>query len=135
MTTTVSVPTVGLDAYLDRQGIATVPLTLIDVEGYESRALEGMSAGIAGRRYAIVLVEFHPWAFPEPAAELGRIADRFLAAGYACFRFRHNDGPHCDKDAAYYDLRWDDSILAPLMFDDLGPWEHCLFVAGREGPT
>jgi FkbM family methyltransferase len=121
------VPTTTLDGDLDARGVGAVPLTLIDVEGYEAHVIQGMSRGIANGRYEAVVVEFHPWAFPDPEAEMERMADRFLAAGYSGYRFRRYTGPHCDKDAAYYRLRWDDSLLGPLTFDNLDSWEHYLF--------
>ena len=126
---TVDVPITTLDSYLEQHGVESVPLTLIDVEGYECRVLQGMSRGIARRRYSSVMVEFHPWAFSDPTSELKRIADRFSAAGYSGYRFRHYESPHSDKDAAYYRLDWDDSLLAPISFDKRSSWEHYLFVA------
>ena len=61
----IDVPTTTLDGYLDRGGIADVPLTLIDVEGYEARVVRGMARGIERGRYKTVVVEFHPWR-PRP---------------------------------------------------------------------
>lgn len=131
--TTVDVPTTTLDGYLDRRGIAEVPLTMIDVEGYESRVVRGMRRGIAERRYGAVMLEFHPRSFADPSGEIERMAEGFLAAGYTGARFRHHAGPNKDKDASYYRLRWDESYLAPLTFDELTSWEHYLFLADRAG--
>jgi FkbM family methyltransferase len=127
----IEVPTTTLDSYIDKQGISAVPITLIDVEGYELRVIEGMSKGIAARRYESVMVEFHPWAFQDASAEARRMADRFLSAGYAGYRFRHYSGSRSDKDADYYRQCWDGSLLAPATFDALSSWEHYLFVAGK----
>lgn len=128
----IEVPTITLDGYLDSQGVSSVPITLIDVEGYESQVLKGMIRGIAARRYEQVMVEFHPWAFPDPTAEAARIADLFLASGYRGYRFRHFSGQYCDKSGSYYRLDWSDSILGPLTFDEMGSWEHYLFVAAGQ---
>jgi FkbM family methyltransferase len=124
---TIDVPTTTLDGYLDRQGIAEVPLTLIDVEGYESRVIRGMSRGIAERRYTTVMIEFHPWAFPDPEAEIQEIANHFRENGYTGYRFQHLQKPHPDKSGDYYRLAWSDSLLGPLTSDHLSFWEHYLF--------
>lgn len=120
------VPCVALDAHLDRLGVGRVPVTLIDVEGHELAAVAGMTRGIAARRYAAVVVEFHRWAFPDPAAAVGELAGRFLAAGYSARRFRPGAGTG-DHDPAYYRLRWSGAMLAPLSAEGLSDWEHFLF--------
>jgi FkbM family methyltransferase len=125
---TLDVPVTTLDTYLDRQAIDEVPLTMIDVEGFEGEVLEGMSRGLEAHRYRRVLVEFHPWAFAATDA-LERIARHVTDAGYRGYRFRHLDVPDPDKDRSYYRLRYDDSILGPLTFDHLTTWEHFLFEA------
>ncbi len=122
----IDVPVTRLDTYLDRQGIDRVPLTMIDVEGYEDEVLEGMSEGLKQHRYQRVMVEFHPWAF-EGADAMARVAQRLTEAGYRGFRFRHFTPPDLDKDRSYYQLHYEDSILGPLTFDDLTTWEHYLF--------
>ena len=130
---TVDVPVTTLDTDLDRRGIGRVPLTLIDVEGFEGEVLEGMARGLAEHRYQRVLVEFHPWAFEADALE--RIARRVVDAGYRGYRFRHLETPVPDKDPSYFRLRYDDSILGPLTFDRMTDWEHFLFEAEEEtGP-
>ena len=129
--TTVNVTTTTLDADLDRRGITEVPLTLIDVEGYESKVLEGMAGGIRSARYQTVMIEFHPWAFADPVAEIAGIIDRFQNAGYVAHRFEHYASDYADKDPKYYDLTWDASILGPPTWDKLSSWEHYLFTYHR----
>jgi FkbM family methyltransferase len=128
----VDVPCTTLDTYLDKQGIGRVPVVLIDVEGYESRVLHGMSRGIADQRYSSVMVEFHPSAFADPVAEIERIAGQFMNAGYTGRRFNQFNSRHRDpdKDPSFYRLSWTDSILGPLTSDNLTSWEHYLFTAG-----
>jgi len=124
---TVEVRSVTLDGYLEQNSIPRVDLTLVDVEGHESRVIEGMAKGIANRRYRAVMIEFHPWAFADPATELARIADHFLA-----HRLRHLESGATDKDLAFFCLTWCDSMLAPMSYDSRGPWEHYLFTCSEE---
>jgi FkbM family methyltransferase len=120
------VPMTSLDTYLDRQGIARVPLTLIDVEGYEGKTVDGMRRGLAAHRYEKIMVEFHPWAFPS-WQEVQRIAQTIVDAGYRGFRIRHHGAAQPDKAAAYYRMDVLEPVLEPMTFDRLSPWEHFWF--------
>jgi FkbM family methyltransferase len=124
----VIVPMTSLDAYLDSAGIETVPITLIDVEGYEGKTIEGMKRGLSAHRYEKIMVEFHPWAFESPA-DVERAAMNIIDAGYKGFRIHHHSAASPDKSRAYYRTRFDESILQPLTFDKLSVWEHFWFEA------
>jgi FkbM family methyltransferase len=126
--TSIQVPMTSLDSYLDCASIDTVPLTLIDVEGYEGETIAGMREGLARHRYQKIMIEFHPWAFASEA-DIKRIATRIVDAGYRGFRIRHHAARHPDKVRSYYQTRFDDSILQPLAFDNLSAWEHFWFEA------
>ena len=125
----IEVPTLTLDTYLAQNGIEEVPLTLVDVEGYEDRVIAGMNEGIAQRRYRTVMLEFHRNAFSFPSDEIERLAGVFLNAGYRGYRFIHHTGPKVDKDPRFHNLNWDASILGALTFNSLTEWEHYLFVS------
>lgn len=133
----VNVPSVTLDTYLDTHGHDTVPITLIDVEGYEAEVVKGMAAGIARRRYERVMIEYHPWAFSDPVQALKDLARPFLEAGYAGYRFRHHSGQaSIDRDPAYFRLTWSDDLLLPFSTDGLSSWEHYLFIKpGSDSPV
>lgn len=124
---TIDVPCTTLDAYFADHGIKSVDIALIDVEGHESKVVEGMRQSIAERQCKSVMVEFHPWAFAEPEQEAQAIADVFLSAGYVAKRFAHVTGPTVDKDPSFYRLAWNESLLRPLSYDGLSDWEHFLF--------
>lgn len=122
------VPTTCLDTYLDRSGIEKVPLTLIDVEGYEGKAIAGMVRGLGTHRYDKIMVEFHPWAFSS-SHDVERIAMSIVEKGYRGFRIRHHPAPQPDKSLSYYRLQFDRSILDRMTFGNLSPWEHFWFEA------
>lgn len=123
----VEVPCITLDGYLDRSGIESVPLTFIDVEGYESRVIDGMRQGIRDRRYSRVMLEFHAGQFSDPVAELRRITDLFFHAGYVARRFHKLYHERADKCAEYYRTAWNEAFLQPMSFDNLTTWEHFAF--------
>jgi FkbM family methyltransferase len=123
----IRVPMTTLDAHLDRLGIGTVPLTFIDVEGYEGKTIAGMSRGLKAHRYKKIMVEFHPWAFS--VDEMTQIANTIVDAGYRGFRIQHHKALHPDKSRSYYNVTFDESILGPLSFNNLTDWEHFWFEA------
>lgn len=124
---TIPVPAVTLDTYMAQNGLEVAGLTLMDVEGYEGEVIMGMRQGIQAKRYHNVIVEFHPWAFPDPMRALAEMSERFLAAGYRGYRFRPHYPGGADKSNAYYRMTYDPSILMPLQSDGLTSWEHFLF--------
>jgi len=123
----VYVPTVTVDAELDRRGVAEIPLTLIDVEGYEAKVIEGMSAGIARRRYRNVVVEYHSWAIADPVLGIREIVARFENAGYTGLRFQPHGDEATDKSRDYYRLDVSKAAPRPISYSGLTKWEHFLF--------
>ena len=129
----VMVPTLTLDAFIEREGHAEVPLVLVDVEGHEGHVLRGMQRGLGRGAYKKVLVEVHPWAF-EGRGPIDSLIASVAEHDYRAFRFDHYRSPAPDKDPAYYSSAFDPSILHPADTADLGDWEHFLFVAPGEDP-
>lgn len=124
----IQVPMTSLDSYLDRACIDTVPLTLIDVEGYEGETIAGMRNGLARHRYRRIMVEFHPWAFPTHG-DIERMAREIERSGYVGYRVRHHPAVHPDKSTSYYRMTDAESVLEPMTFDALSDWEHFFFDA------
>src|SRR5207248_345347 len=92
----VKIPTTRLDTFLDAKGIADVPLTVIDVEGFEDRVLSGMTDGLAKHSYRRIVVEIHPWAFSS-VSEIETMCRRVTDAGYKASRFAHFPSQDADK--------------------------------------
>jgi FkbM family methyltransferase len=125
-----SVSCCRLDGYLDRADVREVSLVLIDVEGYEGNVIGGMRDGLAAGRYERVIVELHPWAFASPEEMAERVFEPFYSAGYTASRFRYRDNPKMDDQRATYVVEiMDRDPLGPVSFDNLGGWQHFLFVA------
>jgi FkbM family methyltransferase len=64
------------------EGARDADVVKIDAEGSELRIWEGMAGMIAGTRLHIVLLEFAPVRYPDPAAFLRRITDAGFSLGY-----------------------------------------------------
>jgi FkbM family methyltransferase len=122
----VRIPMTTLDVYCDRAGIDSVPLTIIDVEGYEGKVVAGMARGLATHRYRKIMIELHRWALS--IAEMEQLVAAIVDAGYDGYRIRHHPAAHPDKSVSYYDLRFDRSaVLGPLTLEALTDWEHLWF--------
>jgi FkbM family methyltransferase len=124
----VEIPVTRLDTYLDDRKIGRVPLTIIDVEGFEGHVLAGMRNGLLEKRYQRIVVEIHPWAFASPQA-IEAMCQSVCDCGYRGFRFNHFDPPAPDKSPRYYRLTDDQKLLGPISYDNLTSWEHFLFEA------
>jgi len=55
----VAVVTTSLDSYLSENGIETVDVMKMDIEGAEVQAIEGMREGLAAGRYGHIVMEWH----------------------------------------------------------------------------
>jgi FkbM family methyltransferase len=92
----VAVATDALDAVLDRAGVDVADLVKIDVEGAESRVVQGMRDGLARGRYRRVMIELHPGIVPGVTAAVSGL---MRAAGYAGYWVDHS--PEATRRAAY----------------------------------
>ena len=125
-----TVATAALDDLLDAHGIGTVDLVKIDVEGAEELALRGMARGLAGGRYAAVLLELHPTQHPDPARLGTTIHEMMSAAGYRGGWLE--TGPRAEREALY-GRGAPRAPLAPVTGGEpLGPWPHQLWTLRRE---
>lgn len=86
----VTVPTIGLDRYLDEKGISKVDFLKMDIEGAEIMAIQGMREGLAAGLYGHLIIEFHG----KSEGGVGERREEFLEplyhAGYKIYRvLRH----------------------------------------------
>lgn len=95
------VPTVALDAWLDRAGIAQVAFCKVDVEGAEGRVLAGMAAGLAAGRYRRVLLELHPDALPSFGTTEDAVLATLRGAGFHLRWWHDADGFTDVRDGTY----------------------------------
>jgi FkbM family methyltransferase len=63
--TSMRVDTVSLDDVIDKEGIKSVALCKVDIEGAEGAALRGMRRALRDRRIRAFLFEFHPEAMKQ----------------------------------------------------------------------
>ena len=80
----------SVDALLDEQGVDSVDLLKMDIEGAEDMALRGMSEGLAGRRYKHILLEAHPALLAEQKRTTGDVLDLLIEAGYQGWTIDHS---------------------------------------------
>jgi FkbM family methyltransferase len=125
---TFAVAAAPLDDLLDRRGVAAVDLTKIDIEGAEALALQGMRAGLRGRRYRRILLELHPAQLAEHGTGVGQVVDTLRAAGYRGWTIDHS--PPAGRRAAYARSARPEDFLRPLdPADRLDAWPHQLWTA------
>jgi FkbM family methyltransferase len=119
--------TVGLDEQLDAEQVSGVDLLKIDVEGGEADVLQGMSRGLAQRRFRYVLLECHPDALARRGSSVNACVRPFVDAGYRADSIVHSPDVH--RRAATRDLPIGE-LLRPLGDRSAaGAWPHFFFTA------
>ncbi|HEX6367302.1 MAG TPA: FkbM family methyltransferase [Longimicrobium sp.] len=120
-----AVRTMTLDDLLDEQGIDSVDLVKVDVEGAEELVVRGMARGLAEGRYRRILVELHPGQHPDPARLGETMYGMMNGAGYRGGWI--DTGPQAEREALYGRVA---SVprLRPIAGDEpLGAWPHQLW--------
>jgi FkbM family methyltransferase len=123
------VPCAPLDDVLDERGISAVDLVKVDVEGAEPWVLRGMRRGLAAGRYRNVLVELHPWTWPDRGATVREMVGLMRECGYSG---RMSDSAPTATRRALYGA---DEAAVSIPFDEstpLGDWPHVLWTRGGE---
>jgi FkbM family methyltransferase len=121
----------SLDSLVDGRRGDRVDLVKMDIEGGEADAIEGMSRGLAARRYRYVLLECHPAELARIGRSVEHCLEPFLRAGYRGWRVDHSPAMH--RRAAAGPVPADD-LLTPLDPAALAsdPWPHLLWAAPGE---
>lgn len=88
-TATERVPVTTLDAFLDREGVTSVSLIKIDVEGFELPVLRGLRGFLsATEERPPILCEIAPRAYPLLNTSLGALESRMERWGYRAYDLR-----------------------------------------------
>lgn len=126
---------VGLDSFLDDQGIGRVDVLKMDIEGGEDRAIRGMARGISFSRYRTVLLEFHGDVLAERGIRSVDALGPFLESGYQIWRFEQR--PLWRLGAAISSHYWTgSSVLRECKPEGLAEYCHLLCSApGIEVPA
>lgn len=126
----IEVPSIPLDSFCAEKGLSDVDLVIMDIEGAEGFAVDGMLDGIKKQIYKNVLLEFHP-DFLSGEHSPDQIIKKFTSAGYKAYHFQspYGDNLNTDKQTSFYDLSWRESYLVQIKEDSvhLSGWEHILF--------
>ena len=123
--------TAALDDLFGERGLSTIDLVKMDIEGGEVDAIEGMSVGLAARRYRFVLLECHPELIVRAGSTIERCLEPFTRAGYRGWRVDHSPAMH--RRAALSQVPLAD-LLAPIDTAMLrrDSWPHLLWAAPGE---
>ena len=76
-----------LDTILAREGVSSVRVMKVDVEGYEQKVFEGAPRLLSGSDAPVVLFEFVDWAERRAGIEPGSAQKKLLDYGYRLWRF------------------------------------------------
>jgi len=129
-----TVDTVPVDTLLDQKALGSVDLIKIDVEGFEDAVLEGMAAGLAGRRYRHLLIELHPALLAERGVPADRCCARLRAAGYSGWAVDHS--PSAIRRAARCRRLPLAALITPAgTVEPTDPWPHMLWTLEDLGPS
>lgn len=79
------VPTITLDAYIERAAVSRLALVKIDVEGFEFPVLRGISRFLAAGQRPYIIAEIHPEAYPLLGYALTDLAGFIRGFDYAAF--------------------------------------------------
>jgi FkbM family methyltransferase len=78
------VPIVELGHFLREQGLSSVDLLKLDIEGAELELLLGLTDSI---KIAQISVEFHDFMFHEQREQVARVIRHMKSIGFRCFNF------------------------------------------------
>ena len=106
-------------------GIERVDLVKIDVEGAEDLVLEGMSVGLASRRYRVILLELHPPLLRDRGVDPEACVSRLRDAGYRGWTI---DASPAAYRAAIHSAVPVDALLRPLDEWRQSAWPHLLWL-------
>lgn len=116
----------ALDRVVDQQGLGSVDLVKIDVEGAEDGVLAGMDDGLRAHRYRRILIELHPTLLAERGVTVDACCARLAAAGYTGFTFDHSAA--AGRRAAYTrEMPLRDLLRRAERPPASDPWPHMLW--------
>jgi FkbM family methyltransferase len=82
---TTTVPTVNLDSFLAGNGIDSVDLCKVDIEGAELDAVRGIEQGLRDKKYGRFVIEVHSLYMPDDGGP-GELREIFERHGYGVYR-------------------------------------------------
>lgn len=127
------VPARTLEELLDEQGVGTVDLLKMDIEGGEGAVLPSLARGLSAGRYRHILLELHPAALERQGRSAAALIDGLLAHGYRAWSVDHSR--EAFRRAAYRLPETPGSFLRPLdSRASLADWPHLLFRAPGARP-
>jgi FkbM family methyltransferase len=123
-----NVPTRLLEHVLDEQGVGSVDLLKMDIEGGEGLVLPTLGRGLSSGRYRYILLELHPAALARQGRDGAALVELLLGRGYRAWRIDHSR--EASRRAAYRLPASPGSFLLPLDSPGaLTDWPHMLFCA------
>lgn len=90
------VPKLSIDAYLVDEGVQSIRLAKIDVEGSESDVIAGMKSLLAGANPPDILCEVNPWYLNMRGLDSTAITLPLADQGYRLFPIDRSSRPEID---------------------------------------
>ncbi len=119
-----------LDTVFEDQGLQTVHLLKMDIEGAEGSALAGLQQSLSARRILRLLLELHPTALAQHGHQVAEITEHLIAAGYRGQVIDHSR--KATRRSAYGRVTSVSELLRSFAHDEpLDPWPHLLWTCDQ----
>jgi FkbM family methyltransferase len=125
------VRTRALDDVLDESGIDRVQLLKMDIEGAESRAIDGLQRRLRAHLVDRLVLELHPAHLRDQGSSVEAVISALRGHNYHAWQIDHSRTAHRRTAAGVVAVA---SLLKKLSYpaaSDLGEWPHLLWV--RDG--
>jgi len=117
-----------LDHILDLQGLSSVDLMKMDIEGAEVFALRGLADSLRKRRIKRILLELHPFELAELGSTVSAVIEELQRAQYKGWTVDHS--PLATRETAYNKKTKIDRLLRPFdSASQYDAWPHHLWLA------
>jgi len=118
----------SLDHILESQGLSSVDLMKMDIEGAEVFAIPGLEESLTKRKIKRLLLELHPLEVAEHGSTIGAATRKLESAGYRAWTIDHS--PTATREAAYKKEIRVDALLRPFdSSSQYDAWPHQLWLA------
>jgi len=118
----------SLDNILEQQGLSSVDLMKMDIEGAEAFAIAGLEKSLIRRKVKRLLLELHPVQLAEHGSTVSAVTEKLQSAGYRAWTIDHSS--IATREAAYKKGISTNALLRPFdSSSQYDAWPHQLWLA------